>query len=110
VSLPNGDQAIVESEKLTRYILNEDHPRGRNQARVFRAALGLTAADAPALEAALRGAAEREDAHLERTDAYGDHFRLDFPMDHNGRVAQVRSLWVIRLGETIPRLVSAFVL
>jgi hypothetical protein len=32
--------------KLEGYALNEEHPSGKHKARVFAAALGLTAADA----------------------------------------------------------------
>jgi hypothetical protein len=110
VNLPNGRLAIIDTTKLSSYVLSEEHPRGRNKARVFQAALGLTALDASVLEKALREAATFEAADVERHDAFGDHFRLDFSMTHKGRTARVRSLWTIRKGETVPRLVSAFVL
>ncbi|MFM9965249.1 MAG: hypothetical protein ACKV2Q_29005 [Planctomycetaceae bacterium] len=32
--LPNGDNAVVEIEKLANYCLNPEHPRDRNKARV----------------------------------------------------------------------------
>lgn len=110
MSLPNGGIAIVDATKLSDYVLSEDHPRGRNKARVFRAALGLTAIDTSVLKEALRAAAATETALMERQDDFGEHYRLDFSMTHDGHTARVRSLWTIRTGETVPRLVSAFVL
>ena len=47
--LPNGEHAIVDIRKLRDYCLNQDSPRGSNKARVFLAALRLTAADAELL-------------------------------------------------------------
>lgn len=47
--LPNGSGAQVDLRKLTDYVLNPQHPRGRNKARVFAAALNLERADARAL-------------------------------------------------------------
>ena len=37
------DIIIVDLAKLRDYCLNEEHPRGRHKARVFRSRLGLTA-------------------------------------------------------------------
>jgi hypothetical protein len=62
MKLPNGDAAIVELPKLEQYCLNPTHPYGRHKARVFRAALGMTKADARELRAALRSAAAGEES------------------------------------------------
>ncbi len=43
MKLPNSDRAVVDIAKLRDYCLNPAHPRGRHKARVFAAALGLTA-------------------------------------------------------------------
>ena len=108
--LPGGDEAIVDREKLLGYVLNVDHAVGRNKARVFKAALGLTAASADVLESALRVAAGSEPASIVRDDAYGRHYAIEFALVVSNQTARVRSLWVIRVGETRPRFVSAFVL
>jgi hypothetical protein len=47
--LPNPEQAHVELSKLTEYVLNPSHPRGRNKARVFASALKIGRAEAPVL-------------------------------------------------------------
>jgi hypothetical protein len=44
--LPNAERAVVEIEKLRDYSLNPGHDEGKHKARVFRAALGFTRADA----------------------------------------------------------------
>jgi hypothetical protein len=107
--LPNGEQAIVPLEKLLDYCLNPDHPRGRHKARVFTDALGITAAEASLLQQALRAAARDLDATSMEADDFGDRFVIDFEMKGPGGTAVVRSLWIIRHGEVMPRLASCYV-
>ena len=107
--LPNGEHAIVPLEKLLDYCLNPEHPRGQHKARVFAAALGVTLADAPELRQALLDAAARGDATTGDSDEFGQRFVLDFEMTGPQGTATVRSLWIIRAGESIPRLTSCYV-
>jgi hypothetical protein len=108
--LPGGDQAIVEIEKLRGYCLDPIHVRGRHKARVFLSALGLSAADAETLRAALLGAARTNDAVAGKSDRHGTRYTVDVQVEHRGRKASVRSHWIIRRNETAPRLVSCYVL
>ena len=71
MKLPNGDRAIVDLNKLTRYCLDTTHPRGRHKARVFRAALGLSLADAGLLRDALLNAAVVDEATPGNADRHG---------------------------------------
>ena len=41
MKLPNGDRAYL-GDKLERYCLNPNHPKGKNKANLFRQRLGLT--------------------------------------------------------------------
>ena len=108
--LPNAENAVVDVAKLRDYCLNPNHPRGRHKARVFFAALGLTAARADDLRAALLAAARTEDATRHDHDEYGERYVLDFLMTGPAGQAQVRSAWIIRSGEAFPRLSSCYVL
>lgn len=108
-ALPNGAAARVDIAKISGYLLNPGHPVGRHKARVFRAALGLTAEHAALLQSALRTAAASQDASLERQDRFGDQYTVHFELAHEGRVREIRSLWIVRSGENFPRFVSAFV-
>jgi hypothetical protein len=49
--LPRAHEALVPVDKFERYILNAAHERGRDKARVFRAALAITLEDAEFLRA-----------------------------------------------------------
>lgn len=63
MKLPGSDRAVVELAKLANYCLDETHPRGRHEARVFAARLGLGRPDAALLRAELlRAAATSLDA------------------------------------------------
>lgn len=109
--LPNPHLAVVELIKLHGYCLNPDHHRGQHKARIFASVLGLTSDQAELLQQALLAAARNRPAHLTTTDEYGQRYRLDFVLTGpNGRQATVRSIWIVRRGETFARLVTCYVL
>ena len=109
MNLPNGDQAIVEIVKLQEYCLSLTHPRGRHKARVFVAVLGITADDAELLRDALLHAVCTEDAIPTEQDAFGQRYVIDFQMQGPRGSASIRSAWIVRTGEHVPRLTSCYV-
>ena len=108
--LPNGDRAIVDIRKLADYCLNPSHPRGRHKARVFRQAGGLQQDDAAWLRDALLEAAPAGEAVAVATDPWGTHWRLDVTIRRHRKSAVVRTIWIVRTGEDLPRLVTCWVL
>ena len=110
MKLPNPERAVVDMAKLRDYCLSFEHPRGRHKARVFAAALGLTANQAEELRDALLTAAQTEEATATDQDAYGKRFVMDCPVKGPGGQATVRSSWIVRSGEDFPRLTSCYVL
>jgi len=110
MTLPNPEQAVVELAKLRDYCLNPDHPRGRHKARVFGAALGLSADDADSLREVLLTVVLDHDATPTEQDSYGQRFVADFRMEGPTGPVGVRSSWIIRVGEDFPRLTSCYVL
>ena len=106
--LPNAEYAIIPMEKLVDYCLNPDHPRGQDKARVFAAVLGLTGSDADQLADLVQQAARQGEVTKEEQSPFGHYYRLDWPIPGKEEVV-LRTIWEIRLGETIPRLVSAFI-
>ena len=110
MNMPNAERAIVEIEKLRYYCLNPEHPRGRHKARVFAAALGLTAGNAEELRDALLTAARIFDATPTTRDVYGQRYVLDFPLGTPAGRALIRSTWIVRTGENFPRLTTCYVL
>ena len=110
MKLPRGDRAVVDLAKLTEYCLNEKHLRGRHKARVFASVLGITSGDSEVLRQRLLDAAAEEDATLGDRDDYGQRYVLDFLMRGPKGRATVRSVWIVLADETLPRLLSCYVL
>lgn len=110
MKLPNASRAFIDIRKLTDYCLNPTHPRGRNKARVFKAALGLTDEDAEELRDALLAAAQTEDADAGQEDEYGQRYTVDALISGPDGEATVRSSWIVRADEDFPRLTSCYVL
>jgi hypothetical protein len=76
--MPHAARAVVDIRKLRDYCLNPMHDEGQHKARVFAAALGMTADDAEALRDFLLQAVKTTDAQLGRRDAYGQRYTVDF--------------------------------
>jgi hypothetical protein len=108
--LPHGDWAILDIRKIEEYCLSPSHPRGRHKARVFRQALELRQNDAAWLRDTLLGAARSNEASEVGADAWGTHWRLDVTIRRHGKSAVVRTIWIVRTGEIVPRFVTCWVL
>ena len=109
MKLPNGERAIVDIGKLLDYCLNPQHPRGRNKARVF-ASVGIRDTDVELLRSALLSAAINAEAEAGAASIYGQRYVVDFDLVRPDRVVRIRSTWIVRAGEDLPRLTSCYVL
>ena len=104
MKMPGGDAAIVDRHKLTGYCLNPEHPRGKHKARVFASALGFTADNVDELRTALMKAAATANANPAASDRFGDRYVLEFEIKGARGSGVVKSMWIVRRGETSPRL------
>jgi hypothetical protein len=109
VKLPNGEHAIVEDRKVIEYMLNPMHPVGGPKAHLFDALLGLNASNWQVLRDALQMAASYEDAIEGRASPFGQKYELRFQMTGKRRSYTILSIWIIPTGESIPRLVTAYI-
>ncbi len=110
MKLPNPDKAVMPVGKLEGYALNLEHPEGRHKAVVFRSALGMGIAEADELRAALSEALHQQEALATRRNAHGQKYQVDFSMSTTGKSVIIRSAWIVRNGETFPRLITCYVL
>ena len=108
MKIPGGEAAIVDRQKLTGYCLNPEHPRGKHKARVF-ATLGFTAENADELRTALLRAAASTDAQPTASDEFGDRYVIEFEIKGPRAKGIITSTWIVRRGESAPRLTSCFV-
>jgi hypothetical protein len=86
--LPNAERALVDIRKLRDYSLNPEHDEGKHKARVFKAALGFTRADAQKLR---------------------EMYVIDFttPGLHGNVI--IRTAWIVEVDTDFPRLVSCYI-
>ena len=109
-SLPNGDRAIIEPEKMTGYALNPAHPIGGNKAVVFDSALGYNLSNSEALIAQVQKSVTKYPATLGKADQFGQRYTVDMPIaGPNGNIVPVRTGWIFDPGSTIPRLITIYV-
>ncbi len=108
--LPHLENAEIDVAKLRDYCLSASHPRGRHKARLFQSALGVTAEDADWLKRALHAALPLHEAQRQEQDQYGERWSVDLALARQACRAMVRTIWMIRTGETAARLVSCWVL
>jgi hypothetical protein len=101
---------ILDLRKLENYCLDPSHPRGRHKARVFRQTLGLEQRDARWLRDMLLVSARDAEAVELAADAMGTRWRADIPVTRQGRSVVVRTMWIVRAGEEVPRFVTCWVL
>jgi len=110
MKLPSGEQAIIDPRKVVDYCLNPGHEDGRHKARLFASILGLTLGDADQLLDALREAAATDEATLGKQDQFGQRYLIDFEFVGPVGAARIRSAWIIGPNETVPRLVTCYIL
>ena len=109
MGFPNGNQAVVDIEKMRDYCLNPHHEDGKHKARVFGTALGLGRADAEWLRERLLEAATLQPAFVAAETRFGTLYVLDFLLTTVSGSAVVRSGWIVRYSEDFPRLTTCHV-
>jgi hypothetical protein len=108
--IPNAERASVDVRKLAEYSLSPDHPVGGHKALLFERLLGITTADAPALQQILLDLAAVTSAAAGRLDEFGQRYTIDFTLSTETGTAVLRSAWIIRADEDFPRLTTCYVL
>jgi filamentous hemagglutinin len=99
---------VIDERKVRDYLLNPLHARGGHKARMFAAALGHQRADFQDLIVQIRSGILVCQAERIGAIPYGERFRVDVPVAGRDRSALVRTLWIYRMGEDVPRLTSAY--
>lgn len=110
MKLPNAENAVIDTRKLTDYCLDPESPRWRHKARVFESALGFTLDNAEELKQAILDAIVHGEAVIGELDFYGQRYRVDCRIVNEIGSAVVRTGWIVRPGEDFPRLTTCFVL
>jgi len=109
LKLPNGNRAIIDRRKITDYCLSLDHDDGSHKARLFQALVGLNQSNSTLLLEALRSAAAAGDAAPGKVDEYGHRYIVDFEFEGPRGTSVIRSVWIVKVGEEVPRLVTCYI-
>jgi hypothetical protein len=108
MKLPNAQSALVPREKITDYLLDAAHPDNSGKARFF-AALGFAPDAWEVLAKAFRKQAQSSEIAEHLESAHGMKYVVDGPIETPlGRRVVVRTVWIIDLGRSCPRLVTAY--
>ncbi|GGX64947.1 DUF6883 domain-containing protein [Saccharospirillum salsuginis] len=107
--LAGANNAIIDPRKLTEYALNPDHPRGKDKARVFEAALGFNQTNATDLLEQLREGVMNNTPIAGKVDQYGSRFTVDIPVVGPNGEAIVRTGWIYKPDSSVPEMTTLFV-
>ena len=106
--LPNRENAYVQKEKLSNYLLSETHAIGRAKARYFRS-IGCTSKNAGELENALRKIAKTCAVRQELVSEFGKKYVIDGAIaSSTGESVTLRTVWIIDSRDDRPRFVTAY--
>lgn len=92
MKLPNAENAVIDTRKLTEYALNPTEPRGMHKAKVFKSALGFTQENGDDLIKAIRKCVLDTNAEIGELDFYGQRYTVDCRIETNVGEATVRTL------------------
>jgi hypothetical protein len=108
MNLPGADNLLVGREKIVDYLLNSAHPDNGGKAEFFLD-LGFHQSHWQHLAAALRNAAGNHPVSKTMASPHGTKYivesRIETP---SGKTPWVRTVWIVDLGLSKPRLVTAY--
>jgi uncharacterized protein DUF6883 len=106
LELPDFSKADVDPRKITAYIMNPDHPRGRDKYRVINSRTGLDTHDAILIEEQIRKGVRNGTPVVGDADEFGKRWAIDLPLSGPGGSITVRTAWIVDTGSSTPRLVT----
>jgi hypothetical protein len=107
-SLPNGERAVVEQNKIIHYLLSESHPSGRAKAAFFRR-FGYRKENWRLLRDGLLAHGCPGEIVEQIMTEFGMKYVIEGPLrTPDGRNPILRSVWIIEANESAPRFVTAY--
>lgn len=99
----------MQIEKLRDYCLNENHPRGKHKAKVFKSALDIDSSKAETLRAFILDLIKEADAEEDFRDSFGIRYIADVVISIKDKSSKVRTHWIIKRDESFPRLITCYI-
>jgi hypothetical protein len=109
MKIPNAEHALSISANFEAIVSTRITKMESTKARVFAAALDILEDSAEWLRERLLDAALHEEASLVSDTRFGSLYVLDFDLKTPVGAVTIRSGWIIRQGENIPRLTTCYV-
>lgn len=113
--LNNASRAKLDRDKLVSYSLNPNHPTGKDKARVWQAALGVTEKDADIILDQVMALLPHMEASYRGANDYGAKYNVTIPVTGpNGKTVDVTTGWMYDFKgkdviSTQPRLTTIFI-
>lgn len=108
MKLPNRQNAYVPKEKLLDYLLSETHIDGKTKAKFF-GSIGFNENNTSKLEQALLKVATKNRVKSISESIYGIKYVIDGEIQSpTGKVANLRTIWIIEPNKKMPRFVTAY--
>ena len=109
-AIPFSEQATIKDAKFSRYALSMESEAGMHKAIVFKSVLGYDLSNYESLVRQIRTGVTENPGTLGLKDAHGQRYTVKIPVTGpNGNTAVVTTGWIVRPGETVPDLTSAYI-
>jgi Domain of unknown function (DUF6883) len=106
MKIPNADAAIIADDKLVKYLLNVEHPKGGSKAKLL-VKMGYQPDDWLRLAADIRSQHLMAEVAGTSENEYGTRYEIVAPLQGPvGRPVTFRSVWQIDTGTDVPRLIT----
>lgn len=103
---PDFGNAEIDSNKISGYAMNPDHPVGGNKYRVIHSATGLGVDDVASIERQIKDGLRTGTPIPGKVDEWGSRWAVDVPLTGPSGSMTIRTAWIIDSGSTAPRLVT----
>jgi Domain of unknown function (DUF6883)/Domain of unknown function (DUF4926) len=102
MTVPNSDNAAIAEDKLVKYLLNLEHPKGRSKARLL-VSMGYEANNWQVLAGDIRRQHLTQEVTGSAENEYGTQYEIVAPLTGpSGRTIPFRSVWQIDTGTDVP--------
>jgi hypothetical protein len=108
MKVPYSEQAYIEREKFTQYLLNFDHPDGASKA-VFYDALGFNLSNVDELEIEPLRIVDNNEINTMNENLHGTKYVvIGMLYGKQERTRLLKTVWLIEKNKTYPRLITAY--
>lgn len=103
-----SEQLLIEKEKVTKYLLNTDHPDGRSKAQLF-IRHGFDPLEWDTFKDAIQKHAEDHPVISELGTLFGTKYIIEGSLETpSSKKLLIRSVWMIRINEQQATLITAY--